>query len=386
MDGEATNCVIFVSDALRWDHLPEEVADGGVALKSVAASVNTATSFPSMISGLNPINTGVNSFEQRIPSELDTLFDFEGYDVGFQNAAGPDDGLNSVLRRDEMTELSKLEPPFIYLERDHGGHHPYRGAGYERSLAEFRREFAGDTERVQEMYDRAVTASEQRFRDRLATLSERGLLEDTLVVFTSDHGELLGEHGHVGHLAPVHPQLVYVPTVFHHPGLPEDVDRPFMGHVDLLPTVRSYLGVDTPSVADGVDVFGSEPMTPRVNYALESLYVRGRRVEKYEATSLWDGDGGHVFSSTGLPKWLVSVAYLLAGSKWPSRHVRRNLSKFPSAARGYLASLSEFGTPGFDSEQAREQIAAADREEVGAVETVKLDDTVEENLRQLGYR
>jgi arylsulfatase A-like enzyme len=43
----------------------------------------------------------------------------------------------------------------------------------------------------------------------------RGILDDSLVIFTSDHGELLGEYnGLYHHQTPVVPELVYVPLAF----------------------------------------------------------------------------------------------------------------------------------------------------------------------------
>lgn len=389
MRGNVNNVVVFISDALRYDHLPDSLADDGLALKTVAASIDTSTSIPSMVTGLRPPRHGVFSFNHRLQSGTPTVFDLDGYDAGFYNAAGPDDGLNSVLRREELTRLEDLEPPFCYVERDHGGHHPYNGVGYEGDLETFREEFAGDVPRTRRTYRLAIEASADRFRDRIRTLEERGLLEETLLVFTSDHGELLGEEGLVSHLTPVHPEVVYVPTLFVHPDLPDEdeVDRAFMGHVDLLPTLLSALGEPAPGDLDGVDVL--DPDAPRVehryNYAAKSVYIGDRPFWLYRASSLWDEAGGHVFNHSGWPGRLVSAGYLLAGRKWMSRHVRRVPWKFPAAVRGYVTSERSFGTPGFSATTARE---AVERIETGRVsaETVELGDDVKRRLEELGYR
>lgn len=51
------NIMIFVSDALRWDYLPQSVARRGITFKTIASSLFTASSFPSMVTGLYPTGT-----------------------------------------------------------------------------------------------------------------------------------------------------------------------------------------------------------------------------------------------------------------------------------------------------------------------------------------
>lgn len=386
MTGNVKSVVVFISDALRYDHLPASLAEEGLALKTVAASIDTSTSIPSMVTGLTPPRHGVFSFNHRLPEGITSIFDLEGYDTGFYNAAGAEDGLNSVLRRDDQTALEDLEPPFCYVERDHGGHHPFGGLGYDGDLETFREEFSGKTEKLRRTYARAIEASAERFRDRVRTLEERGLLEETLLVFTSDHGELLGEDGWVGHLTPVYPEVVYVPTLFVHPDLPEEARQPFMGHVDLLPTLLSALDEPVPAL-DGIDVF--DPDAPRIdrryNYAAKSVYLGDRPFWLYRASSLWDDAGGHVFNHSSWPGRLASTGYLLAGKKWMSRHVRKVPSKLPTAAKGYLLSERTFGTPRFSKAAAREAVERVEAGRVGA-EMVELGEDVKRRLEELGYR
>lgn len=379
------NCLIFISDALRWDYTPDDLLNEGLQLKTVAASIDTSTSIPSMLTGLTPPRHGVYSFNHRLPPDVTSIFDLDGFETGFFNAAGSDDGLNSVLRQDSLTQLDKLEPPFLYVERGHGGHHPYRGMGYDESLETFRKEFAGRTEKVKNYYREAIDASVERLRDRMETLADRGLLKETLIVFTSDHGELLGEDGWVGHLTPVYPEVVYVPTVFLHPRLPEDIDRDFMGHIDLLPTILSYLGVDGPDQMEGIDIFGDTPIRHRYNFAAKSIYANGRPYYYYKASSLWDATGGYVVNQSSRLWRLLSVLYLLFGRKWMSKHLRRTSSKIPAATEGYLRSRRTFGDPSFSLEEAVTYVQQAEEQRVDHLD-VDLDDSVEKRLKQLGYR
>jgi len=77
-------------------------------------------------------------------------------------------------------------------------------------------------------------------------LRERGLLENTLLVVTSDHGEAFGEHGYVFHSHAVYDEFVHIPLVIRFPGRQRLVGRvaALTQTVDLLPTVCDLYGVD----------------------------------------------------------------------------------------------------------------------------------------------
>jgi len=50
-------------------------------------------------------------------------------------------------------------------------------------------------------------------------LEDAGIADNTLVVFTSDHGEELWEHGEFGHGQSVHGEQMHVPLVLRGPGI-----------------------------------------------------------------------------------------------------------------------------------------------------------------------
>lgn len=92
----------------------------------------------------------------------------------------------------------------------------------------------------------------------LAALAETGQAEDTLVVFTADHGEQLGDHGLLGKLG-WFDQSYHLPLIIADPGLPAAHGRrvaAFSEAVDLMPTLLDRLGLPVPRACDGV------PLTP----------------------------------------------------------------------------------------------------------------------------
>lgn len=78
-------------------------------------------------------------------------------------------------------------------------------------------------------------------------LERTGLLDDTIVVFTSDHGDLLGSHGYLHQKwYQAYDEAIRVPLIVSNPRLfpqPVAVD-PLTSHVDLLPTLLGLAGLD----------------------------------------------------------------------------------------------------------------------------------------------
>jgi arylsulfatase A-like enzyme len=69
-----------------------------------------------------------------------------------------------------------------------------------------------------DLYDAAIAYLDSAVGGLLQELDRRGLLENTLVVLTSDHGEEFAEHGLMGHAASLYRPSVEVPLVFSLPG------------------------------------------------------------------------------------------------------------------------------------------------------------------------
>ncbi len=73
---------------------------------------------------------------------------------------------------------------------------------------------------LRERYRRAVERMEANLERWLSELQDLGILEHTLVILTSDHGEAFGEHGLYSHDASVFDVNLRVPLWIHHPDLP----------------------------------------------------------------------------------------------------------------------------------------------------------------------
>jgi len=87
----------------------------------------------------------------------------------------------------------------------------------------------------------------------LETLDRTGLARDTLVVYTTDHGEYMGGHGCIFKSMAMYDDLMRVPLLARLPGVvpPGHTTSALTSSVDFLPTLLDYAGVPIPASAQG---------------------------------------------------------------------------------------------------------------------------------------
>ena len=101
-------------------------------------------------------------------------------------------------------------------------------------------------------YYAAISGLDQQFSRLLNTLNDIGLEDNTIVILTSDHGDMLGSHGLIGkHVW--YEESVRVPFIIRIPGVSHAaINGPF-STVDILPTLLSLLHINCGKM-DGRDV------------------------------------------------------------------------------------------------------------------------------------
>jgi arylsulfatase A-like enzyme/Flp pilus assembly protein TadD len=137
----------------------------------------------------------------------------------------------------------KARKPFFLWVHFFDAHQPYTAPPAELALAAT-------------PYDGEITVADRGVGTVLAELERQGILDDTLVVLTADHGESLGEHGEKTHAVFIYDATVRVPLFFRFPGrLPRG--RTYGGpvrSVDVVPTVLSLLHLPGGAETQGVDL------------------------------------------------------------------------------------------------------------------------------------
>ena len=104
-----------------------------------------------------------------------------------------------------------------------------------------------------ESYFAAITGIDEQFGRILAILEEEGIAEDTIVVFTSDHGEMMGSHGLMGKDV-WYDESLLVPFIIRWPGgISPGRDDLLFSAPDIMPTLLGLMGLteSIPSAAEG---------------------------------------------------------------------------------------------------------------------------------------
>lgn len=199
-------------------------------------------------------------------------------------------------------KMKRQKPVFMFLhvydvhsdytslpkyERMHVG--PYRGVA-DGTTSQLQRVRRGDITLAPHDIDHLKNlyrAGIRQFDDQLATLLEAldgpRFSKNTLIVFTSDHGEEFLEHGSVLHGRSHYQEISHVPLIFKGMGLPAGmrISEP-VSLVDIFPTLLSLLKLQAPAEVDGIDLSGHWQADRAIDGAPRYLF----------AESDWGNPGG----------------------------------------------------------------------------------------------
>jgi arylsulfatase len=129
---------------------------------------------------------------------------------------------------------------------------------------------------LKDLYDDEIAFFDARFAGLMDTLRAAGLREGSIVVFTSDHGEELLEHGHVKHCRVLFDSSIRVPLFMSIPGVKaRTVPQPVQS-LDVVPTILDYLGIDArPFKLDGRSLrplLAGRTVAGEVQFSLQATY------------------------------------------------------------------------------------------------------------------
>lgn len=114
-----------------------------------------------------------------------------------------------------------------------------------------------DLEYTRARYDGEIRYLDDKVRDLVGYLERTKRLENTIIVFTSDHGDEFYEHGGLGHGTTLYAELMRVPLFVAHHGLLEparsEINTPVRS-IDIFPTLLDILDVPPPEALDGTSL------------------------------------------------------------------------------------------------------------------------------------
>ncbi len=105
---------------------------------------------------------------------------------------------------------------------------------------------------LSDAYWEGVRWADAIVRDAIDSLQARGLLQNTLLVLTSDHGESFGEHGRLGHGLQLHDEIARVPLAMRGPP-PFDEPRRVTSAVALVDVLPTFLDLAKIPALPGIE-------------------------------------------------------------------------------------------------------------------------------------
>jgi arylsulfatase A-like enzyme len=95
------------------------------------------------------------------------------------------------------------------------------------------------------LYDQEIAVVDHEIGRVVDELAASGLMENTIIIVTADHGEGLMDHGHMAHGVSVHEEEVRVPLIIYNPSMFEKETIPHpVGLQDILPVIAEWVGLD----------------------------------------------------------------------------------------------------------------------------------------------
>lgn len=131
----------------------------------------------------------------------------------------------------------------------------------------------------------------------IGTLREEMALDDTVILFTGDHGDMLGDFGlyakRVMYEASANIPMVLVPPKGDTSLTPGSVDNRLVGLQDVMPTLLSLAGIDVPDTCDGRSMVGADRRETLYGEALEGAKAM-RMMHDGRHKLIWYPEGGVV--------------------------------------------------------------------------------------------
>lgn len=130
--------------------------------------------------------------------------------------------------------------------------------------------------KYEDPYDGEIAFVDTYIGKILDFLKKEKIFKNTLIVFTSDHGEAFGEHVELGHSLFCYNENIHVPLFFTAQGyLPSNVSINLrVNLIDIMPTILDFLDMNIPEYVQGVSLFSllNRKTKPGRNFYLESMY------------------------------------------------------------------------------------------------------------------
>jgi len=148
-------------------------------------------------------------------------------------------------------------------------------------LKETKIEDVTDIDYIVSLYDGEIRHMDDAFKELLKEVEDLGITEDTLVIFTADHGESLGEHGFYFDHADVYQTTIHVPLIIRWPGhFPKKRVRGLVQNIDITRTLLELAGLSAEGL-EGINLLNAVNGEPRSRaFSNQALWTAKRTMIK----------------------------------------------------------------------------------------------------------
>lgn len=101
-----------------------------------------------------------------------------------------------------------------------------------------------EIEQLRALYDGNINYLDYNLGKLFDYLNSSGLIKNTIIIFTADHGESLGEHNIFDH-NDIYYNILHVPLILKHPKLKKKIIKDQVSLLDVFPTILSVLGIES---------------------------------------------------------------------------------------------------------------------------------------------
>jgi arylsulfatase A-like enzyme len=159
----------------------------------------------------------------------------------------------------------------------------------------FPKEMQSDVDLMKDYYDEFIRYCDKQLEEFIGKLNEKNILNNTVIVFSSDHGDSF-EHGYFTHGGPfLYEQVTHIPLIIKEAGQEQGrVVHDLVDQIDISSTILDLANIPIPSWMEGrslAPLIRGEKMLSRPAFSMnfEENPSRGHQITK-GSVAVWDGD------------------------------------------------------------------------------------------------
>ncbi|PID46713.1 MAG: hypothetical protein CSB47_02750 [Proteobacteria bacterium] len=147
----------------------------------------------------------------------------------------------------ENMDTKKPQFTFLFMDAPHGysfpeTHHQYKVSNTNINYLTLKKD-SPELKDIINSYKNSLIYNDMLFGKIIAKLKKKGVYDNSIIIYTSDHGHELFQYGFFGHNSAFSESQTKVPFIMKIPEMEPEVINKMTSHLDFVPTILSYIGV-----------------------------------------------------------------------------------------------------------------------------------------------